>query len=1528
MKQIMVFLTMSHAVFAVDIKDIEVFPEKILDTSGYSADVYVHPLDGSIHFIWVSDGDLKYVVRSPQGEWNDAEICPDAGEEIFGTDEGGWPRHCASLTIDTDGNSHIVFTTRSNRVYYLHGSPGAWNTPLVVADQSPAIMPGIVKSGNRLFIVWEDGEADNINLLIFQNGAWGNPIIMARGEYPSLATGPEGTVYFLTRSRTLIRNAIFAYLLPGSTSWKYIDGATDAPDRLGSGPKLTVANGKLYMGWSNSIGIDGPNKSQLYCAVADEPGNKWTTRLDNEMVISESTGDPHPRVEIFHDGSLLFLNGNRRGRLRIHDGSQWSTSRIVAPWDGVIPECAREGRTIWVVLSSVIGMNKKVSAYGIRAPEPDAVDQLSVNAKILSSGGFGGQAVMDPLDGSIHCAWFQDDGIWYTRRNSNGIWQSTEKIFHQDVRLSVRHSNIMHSLGLDINREGRLAIICTNGIGGLSWISGQTGDWSGALPIPGIKNAVSPVVIMQKTAMIAVWSDTTTGTIKTIEYKNNWGQPNTVAEGSSPRLSKGQSGLVYLTYRSNDDRKNFALTSKIPLYTPWSPPLLLTDAEHTSGQTAGLFVENGRIYLAWSNNTDQRGDWQSQLFCASADEPGDNLQSRTGSRYDQTGIIFMNEAADPQPAVGIYNNGDLLLLNGQTAPNSISLGDGTNWTKARGAPWINGVPHTMSDGRCVWIFVSPKFTEPGQVTMTAVEHPTALKKDFENGWPLIVSTPDTFAVLGANWTYDCRASDENNDPLTYSLLHYPQGMTINPSTGAVLWIPDESAMVDIWQQGNGVHLVGIEVRDNRNGHDEQFFWLRVSDQQNRPPYFNSIPITSCFADSLYQYQSSAADPDDDPLVYSLQQSPAGMTVDAGSGLVSWLPGRDQVGTHPVVLSVQDTNEETARQEYILTVLQPIVSSPAAEFSAEPTNGPVPLTVEFKDHSTGEVNSHLWQFGDGQTSVEVSPVHVYTTAGEYTVTLQVTGPGGTDQEIKPGYIHVYVYDPQPVAEFGAFPAIGPAPLAVQFSDSSTGNITSWSWTFGDDSQSTEKAPFHVYTTTGEYDVTLTVAGPGGEDSKTRTKYIVVTEPAPIAGFFASPRQGMMPLTVQFTDTSIGEITSRRWNFGDGEFSEALHPLHTFTNSGRFDVSLEISGPGGTDQIVKPGYIQVFENPTPHAAFSAVPKSGEWPLRVQFSDSSTGDITTWFWDFGDSAASLLQNPLHIYKKTGRYAVRLTVRGPGGGDSVEKKDYIVVTDPILQAGFTAQPLSGVMPLSVQFTDTSRGPAENWLWRFGDGEASYEKNPMHIFKDHGLFSITLVVESYAGIDSLTKKDYIHVTPAIPEAYFSAEPLIGHVPLTVQFQDSSKGLIEFWQWDFGDSTKSNVQNPGHTYILPGLYSIRLTVSGPGGKDTFIRPGYIRVDLPSGAGRHSARPTVFLLEQNYPNPFNGVTTIQYQLAEPTALSLEIFDISGKKIKTLFSGIQETGTHKTEWDVTTDNGESAASGIYLIRMTFGTRTIIKKMVFTK
>jgi PKD repeat protein len=318
----------------------------------------------------------------------------------------------------------------------------------------------------------------------------------------------------------------------------------------------------------------------------------------------------------------------------------------------------------------------------------------------------------------------------------------------------------------------------------------------------------------------------------------------------------------------------------------------------------------------------------------------------------------------------------------------------------------------------------------------------------------------------------------------------------------------------------------------------------------------------------------------------------------------------------------------------------------------------------------------------------------------------------------------------------------------------------------------------------------VINPFGSDTYTRNNYIRVTETKPLSQFSATPRSGGAPLSVQFIDQSIGAVTTWLWNFGDQTISTERNPQHPYSLVGNYTVILTVSGPGGSDTKTVDNFIQVAE-PAPVASYFASPMEGNAPLIVQFSDMSTGVISSWSWDFGDgSVASFMQNPGHLYNQPGRYTVRLLVIGPGGSDMEVKEGYIIVHPPAPHPDFSASPLEGEAPLIVQFQDLSTGMIDSWIWDFGDGMMGQGQYPTHTYTQKGTYTIKLTASGPGGANNIIKLNMIQIRPPSLVAQNEIKP--------TTFQ-----LYQNYPNPFNGSTTIEYQVPKNERASLAVYDIR-----------------------------------------------------------------------------------------------------------------------------
>jgi PKD repeat protein len=175
----------------------------------------------------------------------------------------------------------------------------------------------------------------------------------------------------------------------------------------------------------------------------------------------------------------------------------------------------------------------------------------------------------------------------------------------------------------------------------------------------------------------------------------------------------------------------------------------------------------------------------------------------------------------------------------------------------------------------------------------------------------------------------------------------------------------------------------------------------------------------------------------------------------------------------------------------------------------------------------------------------------------------------------------------------------------------------------------------------------------------------TPPVIEADFFADPVSGTAPLAVTFRDRTVAETeVTRQWNFGDGtEGCGEREPVHIYEQAGDYAVSLTVCCGDVCDTAERAGYIRVLPPPEPvRAGFQADVTSGECPLTVTFTDTSTGDVRTREWTFGDGACSTEENPVHVYREPGVYTVSLVVTGRDTTDRTDMEGLILVGQPVI--------------------------------------------------------------------------------------------------------------------------------------------------------------------------------------------------------------------------------------------------------------------------
>lgn len=493
----------------------------------------------------------------------------------------------------------------------------------------------------------------------------------------------------------------------------------------------------------------------------------------------------------------------------------------------------------------------------------------------------------------------------------------------------------------------------------------------------------------------------------------------------------------------------------------------------------------------------------------------------------------------------------------------------------------------------------------------------------------------------------------------------------------------------------------------------------------------------------------------------------------------------------------------------------VCAPPVANFNAIVTGN----TVLFGDLSSGTPTSWLWDFGDGGTSTNQNPLYTYAVTDTYTVCLIATNACGSDTTC----MTVITGCNTPIAAF----TDSTNNLTVTFTDQSTQGPTGWLWDFGDGNTSTNQNPTHTYATAGTYTVCLTVSNACGFTVTCSTYVVTCPLPSPNYQFTTAGLQA------SFQDLSTGSPTGWFWTFGDGGSALAQNPTYTYTQSGTYTVCLVTSNACGQDTFCQNVTIIC---PTPNSAFSFTNNNQSF----NFTDLSTGNPTTWFWDFGDGNTSTVQNPVHVYSSLGTFNVCLTTTNSCGTNTFCTPVVVTCPTPNPNFSFVAN------QLQVDFTDLTGGGANAWQWDFGDGSGfSIQQNPSYTYSSPGIYTVCLTAVNSCGPDSVCIN--VNVTCPAPQANFNFLT-IGN---NVDFTDQSSNNPVNWFWDFGDGNTSTAQDPSHTYSAVGTYNVCLITGSQCGADTTCQSVIINC-VPPSAGFSSATSNDSVV--NFTNTASNNTT--------------------------------------------------------------------------
>ncbi|MCX6094877.1 MAG: PKD domain-containing protein [Candidatus Bipolaricaulota bacterium] len=644
------------------------------------------------------------------------------------------------------------------------------------------------------------------------------------------------------------------------------------------------------------------------------------------------------------------------------------------------------------------------------------------------------------------------------------------------------------------------------------------------------------------------------------------------------------------------------------------------------------------------------------------------------------------------------------------------------------------------------------------------------------------------------------------------------------------------------------------------------------------------------------------------------------------------------GTYRVQLTVTTRGGATSSAARSVTVLN---APPHASFTFSPANPKVSQMVTFSAAGSGDTDGSVvlyeWDFDeDGITDATGTTVtRAFSSVGAKTVMLTVTDNAASEDSVTRV---VPVQGTPPTAAFTYTPTAPVTGQVISFSASTSadadGTIILYEWDFNGDgaTDATGMSVTHSFASVGVYPVMLTVTD-NDQQVGAETKGIPVSaggtsgdNQAPVADFTITPAEGdeanlneVLTFKADGSSDADGSIVAYEWDFDRDGIYDATGSTASFIYhaGGAKIVTLRV-----TDNEAAYGYktrVVSVEFVRPQANFTYTPSQPEVDEIVTFDGSSStdrdGEVEFYEWDFDDDGETDAtgQSVNHVFSRGGSLPVTLIVTDDDGVTDYTTKILTVAVNspPIAAFQVPSAPHYGAALVFTDESVDSDGEIVTWLWDFGDSTTSAIQTPSHTYTcadeacSSRTYTVTLTVTDNKGnTDDVSHPLSVTKNPVVVVASFTYTPTGPDKNEVVTFTDTSTpiGSIATWSWTFGDGGTSTAQNPTHTYEDSSTgagYEVTLIVGTAGG-DT----GTITRYVPVGGD--------VLTLYAYPNPAASQAQIVCQLPDGAEdVVLRIYNLAGKLIVEVDMSAHD-GTY--EWDLTSDDGEDVANGMYFVLVT--------------
>jgi len=653
-------------------------------------------------------------------------------------------------------------------------------------------------------------------------------------------------------------------------------------------------------------------------------------------------------------------------------------------------------------------------------------------------------------------------------------------------------------------------------------------------------------------------------------------------------------------------------------------------------------------------------------------------------------------------------------------------------------------------------------------------------------------------------------------------------ITFNASSS---YDPDGLVVSFFWDFGDGTNATGIETSHVFTENSNYTVTLTVTDNDgatditqstktvlNRPPIavFTESTVTVLIGESITFNASASFDPDGSIVSYFW---------DFGDGAnatgVTTQHSYSSSGVYTVTLTVTDDEGEMATTTATKTVeITPPVALFTESNQTASTNEPITFNASDSYDSDGVIVSFFWDFGDGTNATGVTAEHSYSTAGNYTVTLEVTdNDGATDTATATKTISNRL----PTASFTESAETVYTGEIISFNASDSydpdGVIVGYFWDFGDGANATGVTAAHSYVDNGNYTVILTITDNNGATANATSTKTILNSP-PVAIFSESSETAYVGHQIAFNASdsydSDGVIVGYFWDFGDGANASGVSVDHAYVVNGTFTVTLIITDDDEASTLTNSTKTILWNMP-PVAIFTESSESIYQGESIAFNASSSYDldgiIVSYFWDFGDGTNATGITVEHTYLDDGDYTVTLSITdNVGETDNTSSTKTVLNMVPIASFTESAETVytSEIITFNASSSYDPDGLVVSFFWDFGDGTNATGITATHAFIEDGSYTVTLTVtdDDEAKTSTSSIKTILNRSPV---ALFTVSPQGAYTGEIFTFNASDSydpdGFIINFFWDFGDGNTDYGEVVTHTYADDGRYTATLTVA-------------------------------------------------------------------------------------------------------------------------